>query len=312
MISVGSQIAYAFASALLALLNQTLGHELMLSWGWRIPFLFSALPGVMALWGRNRIQETEVFLSEVGGEGAEQQRVSQSLLELLSHFRLALLLGIGGVCTAATMWFAPPFWTITAVLKDLDAADALWVGNSCQLIGLVVTPLAGWMSDRKGVAWTTFVGALYTTVVCFPVYLWLSVDSSRAAAYLGVGLFFGIAQGFNGATIYLFCAELFPARLRCQGMALSYNIGVSFMGGFSAASSQALFQVSPHLGPGIYWSITGVVTMITILLALFLQRRNLVTLTHQRAEPYFHPLGLRKWVNTHPRWYFGRRIHRNE
>ena len=58
-----------------------------------------------------------------------------------------------------------------------------------------------------------------------PMYLWLVLDPSLGTAYLAVGLFFGIAQGFNGATIYLFCAELFPARLRCQGMALSYNIG---------------------------------------------------------------------------------------
>lgn len=114
--------------------------------------------------------------------------------------------------------------------------------NSCQLVGLAITPVAGWLSDKLGVAWVAFVGATYCTIVGLPVYLWLTYDLSRAAAYLGLGLFFGLAQGFNGATIYLFCAELFPARLRCQGMALSYNIGVSFMGGFSAAISQGLYE----------------------------------------------------------------------
>eukprot|EP00490_Sorites_sp_Unknown_P008682 CAMPEP_0114683822 /NCGR_PEP_ID=MMETSP0191-20121206/58317_1 /TAXON_ID=126664 /ORGANISM="Sorites sp." /LENGTH=470 /DNA_ID=CAMNT_0001965599 /DNA_START=155 /DNA_END=1567 /DNA_ORIENTATION=+ len=281
MISVGSQIAWAFASALLALLNQALGPDLMLAWGWRIPFLFSALPGLIAMWGRNRIEETEVFLSEVTGDEATQHGVCKSLLELLIQYP---------VCAAATMWFAPPFWTISSVLQELGPADALWVGNSCQLVGLAVTPLAGWLTDRYGVAWTTFVGAMYTALVGFPVYTWLTLDASRAAAYLGVGLFFGIAQGFNGATIYLFCAELFPARLRCQGMALSYNIGVSFLGGFAAAISQSLFQVSVHIAPGVYWSITGVVTMFAILLALFLQSRQLVKLTHRREEPYFGPL----------------------
>lgn len=286
MISVGSQIAWAFASAMLALLNQALGKELMLVWGWRVPFILSAVPGVVALWGRNRIQETEAFVSEVR-DNEDQHRVCQSLLELLIHYPVALLIGIGSICAAATMWFAPPFWTISAVLQDLGAADALWVGNSCQLVGLVVTPLAGWLADRYGVAWTTFVGAIYVTLVGFPVYMWLTLDSSRSAAYLGVGLFFGIAQGFNGATIYLFCAELFPARLRCQGMALSYNIGASFLGGFAAAISQALYQVSEHIAPGVYWSITGVVTMATVLAALVLQRRGLVKLTHRRDEPYF-------------------------
>jgi MHS family proline/betaine transporter-like MFS transporter len=65
MISVGSQIAWAFASAMMALLNQALGKELMLVWGWRIPFIVSAVPGVVAMWGRNQIQETEAFVSEV-------------------------------------------------------------------------------------------------------------------------------------------------------------------------------------------------------------------------------------------------------
>ena len=125
MISVGSQIASAFASAMIALLNSWLGPELMLVWGWRVPFIFSALPGVLALWGRNRISETEIFLSEV-----QEHRVGalESVSELFGRYPLALLVGTGGVCAAATMWFAPPFWTITAVLKDLGPSDALWVG----------------------------------------------------------------------------------------------------------------------------------------------------------------------------------------
>mmetsp|Transcript_20087 Transcript_20087/g.44282 ORF Transcript_20087/g.44282 Transcript_20087/m.44282 type:complete len:260 (-) Transcript_20087:248-1027(-) len=237
------------------------------------------------MWGRNQIQETEAFVSEVrDNEG--QQRVCQSLLELLIHYPVALLIGIGSVCATATMWFAPPFWTISAVLQDLGASDALWVGNSCQLVGLAVTPLAGWLADRYGVAWTTFVGAIYVTLVGFPVYMWLTLDSSRSAAYLGVGLFFGIAQGFNGATIYLFCAELFPARLRCQGIALSYNIGMSFLGGFAAAISQAFYQLD-DLFPGIYWTCTGIVTVVTIFVALSLYDRDWVKLTHRRSEPYF-------------------------
>ena len=290
MISVGSQIAWAFASAMLAVLNSLLGPELMLVWGWRIPFLFSALPGLVALWGRNGIQETDVFLEEV--QTGEKQAVGKSILELLLRYPLALIVGIGGVCAAATMWFAPPFWTISSVLKDLGASDALWVGNSCQLVGLAITPLAGWMTDRYGVAFTAFIGACYCALVGLPVYLWLTLEeSSRAVAYLGIGLFFGLAQGFNGATIYLFCAELFPARLRCQGMALSYNIGVSFVGGFAAAISQSLYQASLHIAPGVYWSATGTITMASVLLGLWLQRQNLIKLTHRRSEPYFGPFG---------------------
>lgn len=106
----------------------------------------------------------------------------------------------------------------------------------------------------------------------------LVLDPSLGTAYLAVGFFFGIAQGFTGANINLFCANLFPPRLWCQGMALSYNIGVSFLGGFAASISQALFQVEP-LSPGIYWSFMGMVTLLTLLLALFLRNRGLVKLS---------------------------------
>ena len=97
MISIGSQTAWAFASAMLAVLNQALGSEAMLVWGWRIPFLFSALPGALAMWGRNRIQETDVFLSEVrNDEGHKQQHVCKSIMELLIHYPVVLLIGILG------------------------------------------------------------------------------------------------------------------------------------------------------------------------------------------------------------------------
>ena len=123
--------------------------------------------------------------------------------------------------------FAPPFWTLGALMSDLGAADALWVGNCCQLVGLAVTPLAGFLADRAlafhrnpfsieirvqslcfvaisplpkdyfGVAWVQLVGALYCALVSFPAYIWLSFDNSRLAAYLGLGVIFGVAQAVS-------------------------------------------------------------------------------------------------------------------
>ncbi|CAL1127206.1 unnamed protein product [Cladocopium goreaui] len=280
MIGVGGQISGVLASAMVALLHQGLGSELMLVWGWRVPFLISALPSALAIWGRMRIPETDVFLSEVREkmEKQNQQDAHEGLRELLTHYPVVLLIGIGGVCATATMWYAPPFWTLTAVLWQLDPSDTLWVGTSCQLVAIAVTPVAGWFTDRYGAAMTAFVGAIYATLVAFPGYLWLVLDPSLGTAYLAVGFFFGIAQGFTGANINLFCANLFPPRLWCQGMALSYNIGVSFLGGFAASISQALFQVEP-LSPGIYWSFMGMVTLLALLLALFLRNRGLVKLS---------------------------------
>merc|ERR1712054_586203 len=61
MISVGSQVAWAFASFFLAFLNSTIGADAMLVWGWRVPFVISIFPGLLALWGRNMLQEVTSF-----------------------------------------------------------------------------------------------------------------------------------------------------------------------------------------------------------------------------------------------------------
>merc|ERR1712232_1161244 len=54
-ISVGSQIAWGIASAFLAFLSDALGPEQMRIWGWRVPFVISIFPGLLAMWGRSRM-----------------------------------------------------------------------------------------------------------------------------------------------------------------------------------------------------------------------------------------------------------------
>mmetsp|Transcript_29018 Transcript_29018/g.51947 ORF Transcript_29018/g.51947 Transcript_29018/m.51947 type:complete len:496 (-) Transcript_29018:202-1689(-) len=310
-ISVGSQVAWAFASALLAQLNEQLGPEQMLIWGWRVPFLLTLFPGLLALWGRNRLQETGDFSQEIkpqqvraadaesqGGEGAEDAENAGeaeksagkwAVTELLTDYLPVIFIGFGASAATATAWFVPPFWILSALLDvNLGATDSLWVGNMSQLVGLAVTPLAGYLTDQRGVAWVTLAGAAFFTVIGLPVYAWISYfPTSRTVAYLGIGLFYGAAQGFAGATIYLFNAELFPARLRCLGLAFSYNLAVSFVGGFGPMICQALLPISPHFAPGIYFSGMGAISVLTVLCSLYLRKRGLVRLTHQRDEPYF-------------------------
>jgi len=221
---------------------------------------------------------------------------------LFRHYWPNLLIGFGSAVGIGTMWFVPPFWTLSAVLDaHLGAADSLWIGNSCQLVGLAITPVAGWIADKMGVAWTLLVGATFFAATGMPVYVWLTFyPANRLCAYVGVGLFYGLAQGFSGAIIFLFAAELFPAKVRCQGIALSYNIAVSFIGGFGSMICQALYNLYPHVAPGVWFSATGAVSAITIIIAVMLQKRGCVQLTHRRGSPYFGKLDARSGKNGTP------------
>eukprot|EP00928_Gymnodinium_smaydae_P056486 TRINITY_DN3985_c1_g1_i1.p1 TRINITY_DN3985_c1_g1~~TRINITY_DN3985_c1_g1_i1.p1 ORF type:complete len:464 (+),score=48.44 TRINITY_DN3985_c1_g1_i1:239-1630(+) len=313
MISVGIQVALAFASSFMAFLNFMLGAEAMLTWGWRVPFLVCIFPGALAFWGRKQLQESEVFLEEVTRIGhsdarrendeelrrenvestpdivhLEKSSVRFGVVQLFSKYWPHLLIGFGATIGIATMWHVPPYWTLTAVLDEhLGNVDSLLVSNSAQIIGLAATPLAGVLADKFGVAWTLFVGSVFFGVTGLPVYTWITFHLDRLSAYLGVGFFYGLALGFSGAIIFLFAGELFPSKVRGQGIAFSYNLAVSYIGGFGAMICEALFRVSPHYGPGSWFSATGLVSALSILAAALLQRRGIVQLTHRRSAPYF-------------------------
>merc|ERR1712217_19460 len=107
---------------------------------------------------------------------------------------------------------------------------------------------------------------------------------NRLSAYVGIGLFYGLAQGFSGAIIFLFAAELFPAKVRCHGIALSY------IGGFGSMICQALYNLYPHVAPGVWFSATGALSAITIIVSVTLQKSGCVQLTHRRSSPYFGKL----------------------
>jgi len=309
MISVGSQVAWAFASFFLAFLNSTIGADAMLVWGWRVPFVISIFPGLLALWGRNMLQESDIFLSEttasantdgcdLDAEAAStttecskhrSDKTRTGFIILLTKYLPNLLISFGATVGVATMWFVPPFWTLQAILDaHIGPAASLWVGNSAQIVGLAITPVAGLLADKMGVAWTILIGAAFFASSGLPVYTWLTFHSSDLlSAYVCIGFFYGLAQGFSGAVIYLFVAELFPAKLRCQGIALSYNIAVSYVGGFGSMICQALLPVSYHVAPGMWFSATGLVSLLTVVVAIALERRGFVKLTHRRTTPYF-------------------------
>jgi len=279
-------VAWALASGFLAWLSSAIGQEAMLVWGWRVPFIIALFPGLLALWGRNAMEEVENETEE--DMPVEGERAS-GIVRVLGEFWLSLLICFWGCVAIAIMWYVPPFWTVSTLLQGhLDPGESLMAGFTAQLCGLAVTPLSGWVTDRLGVGFTTFVGAAFFAMAALPVYCWIVNNPfDLMVAFVGVAIF-GVAQGFSGATIYLFAAELFPASIRGQGMAASYNLAISFVGGSGPLITQAIYQVSPSYGPGLFWSATGLLSAGCVLLALMLQRGGLVRLTHRRPAPYFN------------------------
>jgi MHS family proline/betaine transporter-like MFS transporter len=304
LIAVTLGVGFLSALGAVLLLTRIMGEDSMMDWGWRLPFVFALIPGVVAIWGRRNLHETPAFLESCdkskledaeAPEGVAQADVctdrEKSGASVCDFFRAnsaGILIGIGAVVSASFMQYIGFVWT-TSYLKSrgMPAEQAELAGVASNVVRIIFTLPMGWFADVQGVGAATAVGAAILALCGLPLFTVLHLQPTNMTAVL---LSYGLGYGFVGAmsytTTFLFVVELFPTHVRNVGVGMAYNIGFAIFGGFGPAMAEASLMTSP-LGPGILMSASGLVTVGTIIVGLFLQRRGKVQMAHVRVEPYF-------------------------
>ena len=151
------------------------------SWGWRIPFLISAVLVLVGLFIRLRISETPEF--EAMRSAGDQARVP--LWETLkTHTGQVILAALSFAVIGAVFYMLFTFsLTYGTEFIGHGQSEMLTIATVCSLLALVGLPLAGWLADRYGV-WRVFaIGTVISIVLAFPAF-WLIDTGSIVAAYV--------------------------------------------------------------------------------------------------------------------------------
>jgi MFS family permease len=219
-------------STLCFLAVSNMSEATLLQWGWRMPFLSSALLFVVAIYISARLHETPEYVAAM--EKAERQHRAQKVPvgELLRRSPRALLGGFlsvtGHNATAYVLGvFALSYMTNTLGMPRVDGLTALVIAT---IVGAITTPLMGALGDRIGTGRVYILGAAFMALFAFPFFFLL--DSARLplaalALSLGYGIGFGGMAGAQGA----FLADLFPTRYRFSGIALAREMNGLLVGG---------------------------------------------------------------------------------
>lgn len=155
-----------------------------------------------------------------------------------------------------------------------------------RLLQILLAFPVGWLADTYGMALTTFAGALVQTCAGLPLFMALQTDpQSISNLFVTYAVGYALIASFY-ATLFMYCAELFPTSVRNLGVGVSFNVGFGFCGGFAPLVAQASLDWSPY-GPGILLSLAGATTCITMLASVALQRAGKLQLAHIRPRPYF-------------------------
>ncbi|MFI6477147.1 MFS transporter [Nonomuraea sp. NPDC050663] len=240
-----------------------------LSYGWRIPFLLSALLVVVGLVIRAKAPESPAFAET-------RTRHAMPVMEVFRRHTRPLLLGVGTgfgfyVVFYVLLVFAGSYMTATLKLPAQVPLVAVAVGS---LVVIVFGPLCGKLSDRFGRRPMVVTGSALVALYSF-VFFRLLDTGDTMVIYLAYALAFGFVTIMYSPLI-TFIAEQFPTSVRFSGASLAGQIGAVLGGGLAPLIATALLA---SLGA---WSVAAYVALsmlVSLASALALPETNQADIT---------------------------------
>jgi metabolite-proton symporter len=253
------------AAGALALLDAFQSEADFLAWGWRIPFLASAVLVLVGWWIRNSVSESATFEEELAAAEAPPKVPAA---EVFRERPRALLTGAGlrvgeNISFYIITAFSLTYLTEVAAESRGLALQAVLVGSAVHFFAI---PLFAYLSDRIGRRLVYAFGALGLSLFAFAFFPMLS-SGSAAAIFAAVTIALVLHGAMYGPQA-AFIAELFPTRIRYSGASIAYQLTSIVAGSLAPIIALALYQRAGSALPvAIYVAVACAISGIAALLA---------------------------------------------
>lgn len=279
IIALGSNSGTLVASLVWLAVVQ-MDQQQLQAWGWRIPFLCSSLIALVALWIRRHLKETPVFERKKAEVLAQREKTltvqpvdNRSFWQRSRSFLVMVGLRIGenGPSYLAQGFIIGYVVKVLAVDKSV-ATTAVFLAS---LLGFLIIPFAGWLSDRFGRRITYRCFCLLLILYAFPAFMLL--DSREpviviATIVVGMGLaslgIFGVQAAWG--------VEMFGVNHRYTKMATAKELGSILSGGTAPLVAAALLSWTGHWWPiATYFAVMAAIGFLTTFVAPETRGRDL-------------------------------------
>ena len=259
---LGAPVGFLAANGLFLLLGLALTDEAFVAWGWRVPFLLSAVLVGIGLWVRLRIGETPAFRQAL--EHAPPPRVP--LTAVLRHHWAPTLAAAAGVVSAFAIFYLSTAFALSHMTAERGVPRETMLSlqlaaNLFLALGIVLAAIGSDRSSpRRVLAW----GAAATVafgIVFGPVLAGGSL--ALVFATLAMGLF---VMGFVYGPLGGWMPSLFPVTVRYTGMSIAFNGGGIVGGAVAPIAAQMLSAAGGASLVGLFLSAAGLVTLLGVIL----------------------------------------------
>jgi MFS family permease len=161
-----------FMALLLVLgIRTSMGEPDFVAWGWRIPFLLSAILLVVSIWIRLKLNESPLFLQMVQ-EGTQSKKPLTEAFGQWGNAKIAIFALFGATAGEAVIWYGGQFYALfflTLTLKVPAVTASILIATGL-LIGTPFFILFGWLSDKIGRKPIIMAGFALGVVTYFPIF----------------------------------------------------------------------------------------------------------------------------------------------
>lgn len=260
---LGAPVGFLAANGLFLLLGLGLTAEDFAAWGWRVPFLASALLVIIGLWVRLKIGETPAFKAALEREAPP----AVPLARLLAHHLGAVLAGSAGVIACFAIFYLATAYALAQGTSALgyprETFLSVQLAANCFLaVGIV---LAAIHSDRASPRRVLLLGAVATIVLGLIFGLGLGAGSLWLVfATLATAL---LIMGYVYGPLGAWLPTLFPVQVRYSGISMAFNTGGIIGGAVTPVLAQLMAAEGLGAQAGLLLSAAGVVTLLGVTLA---------------------------------------------
>lgn len=258
---LGAPVGFILATGSFLALDALLTDEQFFSFGWRIPFIASALLVFMGLYVRLRISETPAFRKAM----EKHERVRVPFVSVFAEHKLALLCGTFAALATFVLFYLMTVFSLSWGTTKLGFSRDQFL--PLQMIGVVffglTIPVSAVLADRFGRRQT-----LLATTLGIAVFGFVLAPLFGSGSTLGVLAFFVVGlslMGFTYGPLGTALAEMFPTSVRYTGASLTFNLGGIV--GASLAPYVATWLATEKGLPfvGYYLSLSAAITILALI-----------------------------------------------
>jgi len=261
----GVPLGSLLSAGILALMAGFQSEADFIAWGWRVPFLLSAVLVVIGWYIRNRVAESPMFAAEI--EAAEAPP-KLPIMDVVRERPRGILLGAGLRVGENIGYYILTVFSLTFLVDVASesrslALDALLIGAAVQFVAI---PLLAALSDRIGRRPVYAFGAFGLGIFGF---LFFPMLASGNDALIILAIVIGLVLH---ASMYApqaaFITELFPTRIRYSGVSIAYQLTAIFAGSLAPIIALWLYKdLHSSVPVSIYVAVACAISGVSALLA---------------------------------------------